>query len=96
MSLTDDEAREARLRRQARGRDLRMIGVLLAALCGLCTATCAGPMAVSTVTGHDDGYGMMFLPIAGVIGVLPFIVGVVLAIVGHRMARTPEPKRADD
>jgi hypothetical protein len=88
MSLDETQARQERERRRKLGEALRITGILIATLCGLCTATCAGPSAVGMAMGEGDEYDPMVLTIASVIGVLPFLVGVGLALWGNWLIKT--------
>ncbi len=69
-------------RRLQQARSLKVTGVMLALLCGLCTATCAGPTALGVLRGEVDVSETSYLGIAGVIGGLPIFCGLILYLGG--------------
>ena len=79
--------REDRNRRLARAGALKAAGVVIASLCGLCTATCTGPAIVDIVRGEPDYMAQFVVLVGAVLGGLPIAIGLILVAVGSRMER---------
>lgn len=88
MSERDD--RNARL---GFAQTLKTSGLMVVLLCGLCTATCAGPAAYNHALGRGGGE-TFYLGLAAVIGGVPIALGLVLLIGGVLTERAIRRERA--
>jgi len=75
-------------------------GLMMVLLCGLCTATCAGPSAYRELSGGGGQEETFYLGLAVMIGAVPILVGLLLFVGGVLTERaikreqTPKPPRA--
>ena len=77
------------------GAALITVGVLLAVLCGTCTALFGGMSLIQIIAGHGaegEFNANSILPFALIVGAPPTLLGAALIYVGRRLRRpTPRP-----
>jgi hypothetical protein len=81
------------------GQFVQAIGFMIVALCGTCTLLFGAPSILQALRGEDNEFmGGLQSTVAtvAIVGLIPASLGVLLVLLGGRMARKPGSRKAHD